>query len=272
MVEKISVQIGADEIQFETGRIAKQAHGAVICKSGDTMVLSAVTVAPEAREDADFFPMTVDYREKFYSVGQIPGNFFRRESRPSEREILVCRMTDRPLRPLFPKGFRNEVQVLCTVLSTCKTSDPDIAAMIGTSAALAVSGIPFDGPIGAARVGFMADKGYVLNPNYAQLDTSALNMVVAGTADAVLMVESEAQQLPEDVMLGAVVFGHEQMQKVISVIDEMVELDAGDPDDLAARYVELRSALPGLQVVGGCCGTDHRHVAAIAAAWTAAPA
>ena len=213
---------------LETGRIARQATGAVLVTMDQTTVLVTVVGDRNPKEDRGFFPLSVHYVEKTFAAGKIPGGFFKREGRLSEKETLTSRLIDRPIRPLFPKGFRNEVQVLCTVLSTCKTSDPDIAAMIGTSAALAVSGIPSDGPIGGARVGFTADKGYILNPDYAQLRESALDMVVAGTADAVLMVESEAQELSEDQMLGAVLFAHQEMQVVIKAIQELAA-DAGKP-------------------------------------------
>ena len=219
---------GDHTVTLETGRIARQATGAVLVTMDQTTVLVTVVGDRNPKEDRGFFPLSVHYVEKTFAAGKIPGGFFKREGRLSEKETLTSRLIDRPIRPLFPKGFRNEVQVLCTVLSTCKTSDPDIAAMIGTSAALAVSGIPFDGPIGGARVGFTADKGYILNPDYAQLRESALDMVVAGTADAVLMVESEAQELSEDQMLGAVLFAHQEMQVVIKAIQELAA-DAGKP-------------------------------------------
>ena len=215
---------GDHTVTLETGRIARQATGAVLVTMDQTTVLVTVVGDKNPKEDRGFFPLSVHYVEKTFAAGKIPGGFFKREGRLSEKETLTSRLIDRPIRPLFPKGFRNEVQVLCTVLSTCKTSDPDIAAMIGTSAALAVSGIPFDGPIGGARVGFTADKGYILNPDYAQLRESALDMVVAGTAEAVLMVESEAQELSEDQMLGAVLFAHQE----IKAIQELAA-DAGKP-------------------------------------------
>ena len=219
---------GDHSVTLETGRVARQATGAVLVTVDATTVLVTVVADKKAKEGQSFFPLSVHYIEKTFAAGKIPGGFFKREGRLSEKETLTSRLIDRPIRPLFPKGFRNEVQVICTVLSTDKSGDPDIAALIGTSAALSISGIPFDGPIGAARVGFMADKGYVLNPNYAQLDTSALNMVVAGTADAVLMVESEAQELTEDQMLGAVLYAHQEMQVVIKAIAELVA-ETGKP-------------------------------------------
>ncbi|KAA3655199.1 MAG: polyribonucleotide nucleotidyltransferase [Proteobacteria bacterium] len=218
---------GAHTVTLETGEVARQAGGAVIVNMDDTVVLATVVAAKSARPGQDFFPLTVDYQEKTYSAGKIPGGFFKREGRPSEKETLTCRLIDRPIRPLFPEGFYNEVQVILTVLSLNPEIDPDIPAMIGASAALAISGVPFNGPIGACRVGYVGGE-YVLNPTASQLAESALNLVVAGTQAAVLMVESEAQQLSEEVMLGAVVFGHEQMAAAINAINELVEV-AGKP-------------------------------------------
>jgi polyribonucleotide nucleotidyltransferase len=218
---------GAHTVTLETGEVARQASGAVIVNMDDTVVLVTVVAAKEARAGQDFFPLTVDYQEKTYSAGKIPGGFFKREGRPSEKEILTCRLIDRPIRPLFPEGFYNEVQVIATVLSLNPEIDPDIPAMIGASAALAVAGVPFDGPIGACRVGYVGGE-YVLNPTQTQLAESQLNLVVAGTQSAVLMVESEASELSEEVMLGSVVFGHEQMQAAINAINELVEV-AGKP-------------------------------------------
>ena len=214
-------QFGGQEVTIETGRVARQATGSVLVKMGGNEVLCTVVGAKEAKAGQDFFPLSVHYQEKYYAVGRIPGGFFKREARPSEKETLTSRLIDRPIRPLFPKGYMNEVQVVCTVVSADKKNDPDIAAMIGTSAALAISGIPFQGPIGAARVGFTEDAGYLLNPSFEQLQTSELDMVVAGTADAVLMVESEAQELSEDEMLGAVLFAHQEMQVVINAVNEL---------------------------------------------------
>jgi polyribonucleotide nucleotidyltransferase len=219
---------GAHQVTLETGEIARQAHGAVLVSMDDTVVLATVVGRKQAKSGQDFFPLTVDYVEKTYAAGKIPGGFFKREGRPSEKEVLTSRLIDRPIRPLFPEGFYNEIQVVAQVLSINNEVDSDIVAMIGVSAALSVSGIPFDGPIGAARVGYI-DGQYVLNPTATQLAESALNLVVAGTEQAVLMVESEAKQLPEDVMLGAVVFGHTQMQAAISAINELVEA-AGKPE------------------------------------------
>src|SRR5215469_5876259 len=197
---------GQHNVRLETGEIARQASGAVIVDIEDTIVLATVVGAKTAKPGQDFFPLTVDYLEKTYSAGKIPGGFFRREGRPSEGETLIARLIDRPVRPLFPEGFVNEVQVIATVVSVNPQVNPDIVAMIGASAALSLSGIPFNGPIGAARVGYINDQ-YVLNPTQEELKTSKLDLVVAGTEAAVLMVESEAELLSEDTMLGAVVFG-----------------------------------------------------------------
>lgn len=227
VVKKI-FQYGPHQISLETGRIARQATGAVLCSMDDTVVLCTVVGAREVRPGQDFLPLTVNYQEKTYASGRIPGGFFRREGRPTEKETLTSRLIDRPLRPLFPDNFRNEVQVIATVMSADRDVDPDIPALIGCSAALAISGIPFNGPVGAARVGYHPDKGYLLNPRYTELQDSLLDMVVAGTRDAVLMVESEARELPEDLMLGAVLYAHQEMQAVIQVIDELVR-DAGKP-------------------------------------------
>ena len=216
---KKTFQYGDQTVTLETGEIARQCS-AVIVSMGDTQVLATVVGARHPREGRDFFPLTVDYQEKGYAAGQIPGNFFRREGRPSEAETLLCRLTDRPLRPLFPKGFLNEVQVVLTVISYDPQINPDIPALIGASAAMSISGLPFSGPIGAARVGYV-DGNYVLNPTSDQMEVSQLDLVVSGTDSAVLMVESEAKELPEDVMLGSVVFGHEQQQVVIQAIKEL---------------------------------------------------
>ncbi|MCK9283507.1 MAG: polyribonucleotide nucleotidyltransferase [Rhodocyclaceae bacterium] len=225
---KKSFSYGAHTVTLEAGEIARQAGGAVIVNMDDTVVLATVVGAKQAKPGQDFFPLTVDYVEKTYAAGKIPGGFFKREGRPSEKETLTSRLIDRPLRPLFPDGFYNEVQVVCTVMSCNPEIDPDIPALIGASAALAISGIPFNGPIGAARVGYI-DGQYVLNPTKTQLQSTQLDLVVAGTAAAVLMVESEAKQLSEEIMLGAVVFGHEQMQAAINTINELVEV-AGKPE------------------------------------------
>ncbi len=219
-------QFGGQEITLETGKVARQATGAVIVKMGDTQVLATVVGKKKVNPSQDFFPLTVNYQEKTYAVGKIPGGFFKREGRPTEKETLTSRLIDRPLRPLFPKGFMNEVQVICTVISADKNIDPDVPAMIGASAALAISGIPFAEPIGCARVGYDAETGYVLNPTNEMLKTSLLDMVVAGTKSAVLMVESEAKQLTEDQMLGGVLFAHQEMQVVIDAINELAAVAA----------------------------------------------
>ena len=218
---------GGQEVVIETGKIARQTSAAVVVTMADTTVLVAVVGRKDAKSGQAFFPLTVNYEEKTYAAGKIPGGFFKREGRPSEKETLTSRLIDRPIRPLFPKGFMNEVQVTCQVISASKNVDPDILAMIGTSAALSLSGIPFAGPIGGARVGFNKD-GYILNPTYEALQTSDLDMVVAGTQDAVLMVESEAKELTEDQMLGAVLFAHQEMQVVIKAIEEL-KAEAGKP-------------------------------------------
>lgn len=222
-------KFGQSTVTLETGRIARQASGAVLVTvDNDVTVLVTVVGAKSADPSKGFFPLSVHYQEKTYAAGKIPGGFFKREGRPSEKETLTSRLIDRPIRPLFPEGFMNEVQVVCTVVSTSKKTDPDVAAMIGTSAALAVSGIPFNGPIGAARVAFHPDTGYLLNPNYEQLQASSLDMVVAGTETAVLMVESEADELTEDQMLGAVLFAHQEFQAVIQAVKEFAA-EAGKP-------------------------------------------
>ncbi|GMQ96640.1 MAG: polyribonucleotide nucleotidyltransferase [Gammaproteobacteria bacterium] len=213
-------QYGAHQVTLETGEIARQASGAVMVNMGETIVLVTVVGRKEAMEGRDFFPMTIDYQEKTYAAGKIPGGFFKREGRPSEKEILTCRLIDRPIRPLFPKGFTNEVQVIATVISLNPEVDPDIPSLLGASAAMSISGLPFNGPIAATRVGYK-DGNYILNPDKSELLESDLNLVVAGTEHAVLMVESEAKELSESVMLGAVMFGHEQMQTAIKAINEM---------------------------------------------------
>jgi len=218
---------GDQEVVIETGKIARQATASVLVTMADTSVLVSVVGRKEAKPGQGFFPLTVNYEEKTYAAGKIPGGFFKREGRPSEKETLTSRLIDRPIRPLFPKGFMNEVQVTCQVVSASKNVDPDILAMIGTSAALALTGMPFAGPIGGARVGFTKD-GYMLNPTYEALENSDLDMVVAGTEDAVLMVESEAKELTEDQMLGAVLFAHQEMQVVIKAIKEL-QAEAGKP-------------------------------------------
>jgi polyribonucleotide nucleotidyltransferase len=244
---KKSFSYGAHQVTLETGEIARQAHGAVVCSMDDTVVLATVVAAKEPRLGQDWFPLTVDYVEKTYAAGKIPGGFFKREGRPTEKETLTSRLIDRPIRPLFPDGFFNEVQVVATVMSLNPEVDSDIPAMLAVSAALEISGIPFSGPIGACRVGYVGGE-YVLNPTMTQLKESRLNLVVAGTEQGVMMVESEALELPEDAMLGAVMYGHEQMQTAIQAIDELAE-QAGKPawewqqstknEPLIARVAEL---------------------------------
>ncbi len=244
---KKTFTLGDQQVTFETGEIARQAHGAVLCTIDDTVVLATVVGAKEPKAGQDWFPLTVDYAERTYAAGKIPGGFFKREGRPSEKEVLTSRLIDRPIRPLFPDGFFNEVQVVAQVLSLNPEVDSDIPAMLAVSAALTLSGIPFNGPIGACRVGYL-DGQYVLNPTATQLKESKLNLVVAGTEQGVLMVESEAHELPEDVMLGAVTFGHQKMQAAIQAIDELAEV-AGKPawdwqppaknEALAQRIAEL---------------------------------
>jgi polyribonucleotide nucleotidyltransferase len=238
---------GSHQVTLETGEIARQAHGAVLCRMDDTVVLAAVTASKTAKAGQDFFPLTVDYAEKTYAAGKIPGGFFKREGRPTEKETLTSRLIDRPIRPLFPDGFYNEVQVVAQVLSLNPEVDSDIPAMIAVSAALTLSGVPFNGPIGACRVGYL-DGQYVLNPTATQLKDSKLNLVVAGTEQGVMMVESEALELSEEVMLGGVTYGHEQMQAAIQAINELAEVAAkpawdwkAPPKDeaLIARVKEL---------------------------------
>jgi len=223
-----SFQYGEHTVTLETGEIARQAGGAVVVSVGDTVVLATVVASKTAKAGQDFFPLTVDYIEKTYAAGKIPGGFFKREGKPSEKETLTSRLIDRPLRPLFPEGFYNEVQVIIHVLSVDPEIDPDIPALIGASAAVAISGVPFASPIGAARVGYMNGQ-YILNPSKSALVDSKMNLVVAGTEAAVLMVESEADQLSEEIMLGAVVFGHTEMQKAIDAIHELVK-EGGKPE------------------------------------------
>ncbi|MDB6181153.1 polyribonucleotide nucleotidyltransferase [Paracoccus fistulariae] len=252
---KKSIQWGQETLTLETGKVARQADGSVVATLGETSVMANVTFAKEPKPGQDFFPLTVHYQEKYYAAGKIPGGFFKREARPTEKETLTARLIDRPCRPLFAPGFKNEVLVMCTVLSHDLVNDPDIVAMIAASAALTISGVPFMGPIGAARVGF-ADGEYVLNPEVADMDQlrnnpeQRLDLVVAGTKDAVMMVESEAYELTEEEMLGAVKFGHEQMQPVIDLIIDLAEAAAKEPFDfqspdysaLFARVKELGEA------------------------------
>jgi len=246
---KKSFQYGEHVVTLETGAVARQADGAVLVDMAETVVLVTAVGRKTADPGRDFFPLTVNYQEKTYAAGKIPGGFFKREGRPSEKETLVCRLIDRPIRPLFPKGFKNEVQVIATVMSLNPDVDPDIPALIGASAALAISGMPFAGPVGAAKVGYI-DGDYVLNPGVAALENSDLELVVAGTQDAVLMVESEAKGLSEEVMLGAVMYGHEQMQTAIDTIAELAaevgkpawDWQAPEEDQELASAVEAQAA------------------------------
>ena len=239
---------GGKTLTLETGKVARQADGAVMASMGETTVLCTAVAAKSAKPGQDFFPLTVNYQEKPFAAGKIPGGFFKREGRPSENETLVSRLIDRPIRPLFPKSFKCETQVICTVLSHDMENNPDIVALIGASAALTISGVPFFGPIGAARIAYI-DGGYVLNPTLAEMENSALDLVVAGTKEGVLMVESEASELSEEVMLGAVKFGHEQMQTAIEAIIALAETAAKEPRDIPEEAEEaagLRKTLSKL--------------------------
>ena len=236
----VEFQYGNQTVKLETNKVARQTTAAVVVTIGDLVVLTTCVARKEADPKKDFFPLAVFYQEKFYATGTIPGGFFKREARPTERETLTSRLIDRPIRPLFPDSFKNEVQIFCTVMSSDKKQNPDIAAMIGASAALSISGVPFDGPMGAARVGFI-DGEYVLNPSFEELNDSYLDMVVAGTDEAVLMVESEAKELNEDLMLGAVLFGHQEMKSVINACNELKGMVGNEPwvveeDESAAKY------------------------------------
>jgi polyribonucleotide nucleotidyltransferase len=250
-VHRVELQWAGRKLVIETGKIARQADGAVMVTYGETTVLCTAVAAKAPKPGVDFFPLTVNYQEKTFAAGKIPGGFFKREGRPSEKETLVSRLIDRPIRPLFADGFRNETQVVCTVLSHDLENDPDIAAMVGASAALTISGIPFMGPIGAARVAYI-DNEFVLNPTAEQLPNTKLDLVVAGTADAVLMVESEAQQLSEDVMLQAVMFGHKGFQPVIDAIIKLAEVCAKEPMKVVERphVAEIKAALVAAGIEG----------------------
>src|ERR1039458_4217275 len=226
-IHSVEIDWGGRPLRLETGKVARQADGAVLATYGETAVVAAKT----AREGVDFLPLTVDYIEKTYAAGRIPGGYFKREGRPTEKETLVSRLIDRPIRPLFVDGWRHETQVIVTVLSHDMENDPDILALVAASAALTISGAPFKGPIGAARVGFINDE-YVLNPTLDEMVETQLDLVVAGTADAVLMVESEAKELNEDIMLGAVMFGHRHFQPAVNAIIELAEKAAKEPRDV----------------------------------------
>ena len=237
---------GGRKLVLETGKIARQADGAVVARYGDTVVLATVVYAKAPKPGIDFFPLTVHYQEKTFAAGKIPGGFFKREGRPTEKEVLTSRLIDRPIRPLFADGFRNEVQVICTVLSHDLENDPDVVAMVAASAALTISGVPFLGPIGAARVGYI-DGEYKLNPQMDELPSSALDLVVAGTQDGVLMVESEAKELSEEVMLGAVMFGHREFQPVIDAIISLAERCAKEPFQVPAAAPEVASVTAAIK-------------------------
>jgi len=269
-IHRVQLDWGGRKLVLETGKVARQADGAVVATYGETKVLATVVAAKEPREGVDFLPLTVDYQEKFYAAGRIPGGYFKREGRPTEKETLVSRLIDRPVRPLFAEGWRNETQVIVTTLSHDLENDPDVLAMIAASAALTLSGAPFMGPIGAARVGFVNNE-YVLNPLLDEMTESQLDLVVAGTQDAVLMVESEAKELSEDVMLGAVMFGHRHFQPVIDAIIKLAEKAAKEPRELqvadnAALEKEMLGLIdPDLRAAYAIANKMERHKAVDAA-------
>src|SRR3954470_23481989 len=269
-IHRVELDWGGRKLVLETGKIARQADGAVLATYGDTTVLASVVAAKQPREGVDFLPLTVDYQEKYYAAGRIPGGYFKREGRPTEKETLVSRLIDRPIRPLFADGWRNETQVIVTTLSHDLENDPDILALVASSAALTLSGAPFMGPIGAARVGFVGNE-YVLNPTLEEMAESQLDLVVAGTADAVLMVESEAKELPEEVMLGAVMFGHRHFQPVIDAIIQLAEKAAKEPRELttvdnAALEKEMLALVEqDLRAAYAIAGKQERHMAVDAA-------
>jgi len=244
-IHTVELDWGGRKLVLETGKVARQADGAVVATYGETKVLATVVAAKTPREGVDFLPLTVDYQEKYYAAGRIPGGYFKREGRPTEKETLVSRLIDRPIRPLFADGWRNETQVIVTTLSHDLENDPDILALVASSAALTLSGAPFRGPIGAARVGF-SNNEYILNPTLEEMTESELDLVVAGTQDAVLMVESEAKELPEEIMLGAVMFGHRHFQPVIEAIIQLAEKAAKEPRDL----VEIDNAALEKEMLG----------------------
>jgi polyribonucleotide nucleotidyltransferase len=225
---KVEIEWAGRPLKLETGKIARQADGAVLATYGETVVLATVVSAKAPKPGQDFFPLTVNYQEKTYAAGKIPGGYFKREGRPSENETLVSRLIDRPIRPLFPDGYKNDTQVIITVMQHDLENNPDVVAMVAASAALTLSGVPFMGPVGGARVGYINGQ-YVLNPHLDEMDESTLDLVVAGTQEAVLMVESEAKELPEDVMLGAVVFGQKGFQPVIDAVIRLAEVAAKEP-------------------------------------------
>ncbi|MEM1306120.1 MAG: polyribonucleotide nucleotidyltransferase, partial [Pseudomonadota bacterium] len=245
-IHRVEIDWGGRPLKLETGHMARQADGAVFAQYGDTSVLATVVAAKAVKPGMDFFPLTVNYQEKFYAAGRIPGGFFKREGRPTEKETLTSRLIDRPIRPLFVDGYKNDTQVILSVLSYDMENDPDIVAMVAASAALTLSGVPFMGPIGGARVAYINDE-FVLNPTNDQMEDTKLDLVVAGTNDAVLMVESEARELPEDVMLKAVMFGHENFQPVINAIIQLAEKCAKEPRDFQPEDLsELFDTMKGL--------------------------
>src|SRR5690242_13230448 len=262
--QTVEIEWGGRPLRLETGRIARQADGAVLATYGDTSVLATVVAAKEEKAGIDFFPLTVNYQEKTFAAGKIPGGYFKREGRPTEKETLTSRLIDRPIRPLFAPGCKNETQIVATVLSHDLENDPDIVAMVATSGALTISGVPFLGPIGAARVGYIEGK-YVLNPMIDEMSESSLDLVVAGTSDAVLMVESEAKELPEEVMLGAVINGQQHFKPVIDAIVRLAERTAKEPwelkikedNELLARVRELTEA--ELREAYAIAGKQERH-------------
>ncbi|HEU5368504.1 MAG TPA: polyribonucleotide nucleotidyltransferase, partial [Ktedonobacterales bacterium] len=227
MIHRTETVIGGRVMSIETGRVAGQANGAVLARYGDTVILATATASDAPREGVDFFPLTVDVEERLYAAGKIPGGFIKREGRPTEHSILSCRLADRPLRPLFPKGYRNDVQVVITVLSADQENDPDMLGIVGASAALSISDIPFSGPVGAVRVGYINDE-LVINPPESQMGDSRLDLAIAGTSDAVMMVEAGAKELPEATMLQAVRAGHEALQDLVKMQEKLVQL-AGKP-------------------------------------------
>src|SRR5438874_6448710 len=245
-IHRVQLYWGGRQLTLETGRLARQADGAVFASYGDTTVIATVVAAKQPKEGIDFLPLTCNYQEIYYAAGRIPGGYFKREGRPTERETLISRLIDRPIRPLFAEGWRCDTQVIVTVLSHDLENDPDVLAMVAASAALTLSGAPFMGPIGAARVGFINNE-YVLNPQVDEMIESKLDLVVAGTQDAVLMVESEAKELPENVMLGAVMFGHRHFQPVIDAIIQLAEKAAKEPRDFAlSETAELEREIRAL--------------------------
>src|ERR1700691_6082723 len=245
-MHRVQLDWGGRQLTLKPGRIARKADGAVFASYGDTTVIATVVAAKQPKEGIDFLPLTCNYQEKFYAAGRIPGGYFKREGRPSEREVLISRLIDRPVRPLFAKGWRCDTQVIVSCMSHDQENDPDIAAMVAASAALTLSGAPFMGPVGAARVGFINNE-YVLNPQIDEMTDSHLDLVVAGTQDAVMMVESEAKELSEDIMLGAVMFGHRHFQPVIEAIIRLAEKAAKEPRELnVADNAALEKEMLGL--------------------------